>query len=329
MAITGSESDENAQENKGPVVIAVAIVMIALAILLIGSRLWSRWSIKALGKDDLTAVIALFFIIGTSASIMAMTQYGHGQHIWTLSDDILVLYFRAFWISILFYLQGIYWIKVTILLHYHRIMGKIALRWVCVTAIVLITTWCITQTVMALVQCIPIQAVWDHGIDGKCIPNQPTLWYIHGVVHIVSDFIIILMPLPIIWKLQLPSSQKAFLFSIFSLGFFNIAVSVLRLQWLTPSKDFTWWNATPASWSLAEMVSGLACACLPTLKPLLYRAKTWFPRTRFGDSTICLQDDGCDRNIELNTTIIGGKDTSSDRRTQPSMDADENERNTR
>ncbi|EKJ68247.1 hypothetical protein FPSE_11586 [Fusarium pseudograminearum CS3096] len=169
---------------------------------------------------------------------MAMTQYGLGQHIWTLSDDILVLYFR---------------------------------------------------TVMALVQCIPIQAVWDHGIDGKCIPNQPTL----------------------------------------CLGFFNIAISVLRLQWLTPAKDLTWWNVTPAYWSLAEMVSGLGCACLPTLKPLLYRAKTWFPRTRFGDSTICLQDDSCDRNIELSTTVIGGKDTSSDRRTQPSMDADENERNTR
>ncbi|KAG8665209.1 uncharacterized protein FPOAC1_013188 [Fusarium poae] len=94
MAITGSESAEDAQENRGPIAIAVAIVMMVLAILLIGSRLWSRRSIQAMGKDDLTAVIALFFIIGTSASVIAMTQYGLGLHIWTLSDDTLVLYFR-------------------------------------------------------------------------------------------------------------------------------------------------------------------------------------------------------------------------------------------
>jgi hypothetical protein len=56
MAITGSESAEDAQENRGPIAIAVAIVMMVLAILLIGSRLWS---IQAMGKDDLTAVIAL------------------------------------------------------------------------------------------------------------------------------------------------------------------------------------------------------------------------------------------------------------------------------
>lgn len=73
MAITGSESDENAQENKGPVVIAVAIVMIALAILLIGSRLWSRWSIEALGKDDLTAVIALVQFIPRLSQFLSLT----------------------------------------------------------------------------------------------------------------------------------------------------------------------------------------------------------------------------------------------------------------
>jgi hypothetical protein len=96
------------------------------------------------------------------------------------------------------------------------------------------------------------------------------------------------------------------------------------MQWLTPVTDVTWWNVTPASWSLAELVSGLACACLPTLKPLLYKAKTWFPRMRFGDSTVCLQDDNCDRNMELSTAVISRKDTNSDHRIHPSMDVDVN-----
>ncbi|KAF5246234.1 hypothetical protein FAUST_1351 [Fusarium austroamericanum] len=94
-----------------------------------------------------------------------------------------------------------------------------------------------------------------------------------------------LLPLPIVWRLKLPLSQKFWLSGIFGLGIFTIAISILRLQWLTPEPDITWWNVTAASWSMAELVSGIACSCLPTYKPLLNKVKSLIPSLKYGEST--------------------------------------------
>ncbi|RGP69397.1 hypothetical protein FLONG3_7793 [Fusarium longipes] len=132
------------------------------------------------------------------------------------------------------------------------------------------------------------RAFWDPRIKGKCFQHQTLMWYINGILHIFIDLAIIVMPLPIVWKLQLPLSQKLLLSGIFGLGFFTIAISIFRLQWLTPQRDITWWNVTAASWSLAELVSAIACSCLPTFKPLVSKAKRFAPShgTRSGTSRL-------------------------------------------
>jgi hypothetical protein len=94
----------------------------------------------------------------------------------------------------------------------------------------------------------------------------------------------------------------------FYLGLANtsstIAISIFRLQWLTPGKDVTWWNVTAASWSLAELVSGIACSCLPTFKPLLNKVKSWIPPVGKGDSTHSLQDRGTDDSDKTLTMML-------------------------
>ncbi|KAM0077231.1 hypothetical protein ACKRZS_010695 [Fusarium odoratissimum] len=166
------------------------------------------------------------------------------------------------------------------------------MRWLYLGALGFITLWGIFQGIGVFFFCTPLQSFWDPRIKGHCIPSQPTMWFISGIVHIVTDFAIIVMPLPIVWKLQLPRSQKIYLTGIFGLGSLTLAIAILRMNWLEPVADMTWWNVTAASWSMAEIVSGITCACLPTFKPLLVGIKNWFPRLDHGDSTICLQDQG-------------------------------------
>ncbi|RFN44502.1 integral membrane protein [Fusarium flagelliforme] len=144
------------------------------------------------------------------------------------------------------------------LLQYYRLMSVSRMRRVYIASMVIVSLWSASQI----------------------------------LVHIVLDLAIIVMPLPIVWRLQLPLGQKLLLSGIFGLGFFTIAISIFRLQWLTPQKDFTWWNVTAASWSLAELVSGIACACLPTYKPLLTKLKQCTGR---GDKSVRLQS----RSVEF------------------------------
>ncbi|KYG13596.1 hypothetical protein FVEG_17638 [Fusarium verticillioides 7600] len=219
----------------------------------------------------------------------------------THMENPLTFSLQCFWISILFYTYALFAIKLTFLIHYYRIMSVSNMRWLYLGALGFIILWGTYQGIGVFFFCTPIQSFWDAGVKGRCLLAQPTIWLISGIVHIVTDFAIIVMPLPIVWKLQLPRSQKIYLTGIFGLGTLTLAIGILRVQWLDPVTDMTWWNVTAASWSMAEIVSGITCACLPTFKPLLIGIKNWLHRSDDGDSTICLQDQG--RNELTGSTL--------------------------
>lgn len=61
-------------------------------------------------------------------------------------------------------------------------------------------------------------------------------------------------------------------------------ISIIRIDFLNIGSDFTYTNVGPAGWSLGEICAGIICACLPTLRPLLFRvvpAPRSLPRMKF------------------------------------------------
>ena len=48
-----------------------------------------------------------------------------------------------------------------------------------------------------------------------------------------------------------------------------MAISVVRIKYLNLFEDVTWQNAAAGCWSVGELASGVTCACLPTLRPLV------------------------------------------------------------
>ncbi|KAF4978535.1 hypothetical protein FZEAL_5107 [Fusarium zealandicum] len=312
-----SQTVDAESETRAPVMIAVAIVLMSLSSLMVGLRLWCRKIANSFGLDDLAAVMTLISILGCGSAMIAMTKYGLGRHEWTLSTDAFVLYQRCFWVSVLFYMMALFWAKMAFLLNYYRIMSVSNMRNVVLGSIVLVGLWGGSQFIMRFVQCIPLKAVWDPRVEAKCIPNETALWYINGVINIVSDIAILVLPLPVVWKLNLPRGQKLILSGIFGLGFFTVAVSIMRMQWLTPQKDVTWWNVTAASWSLSEITSAITCACLPTLKPLVARYEAKVNANAKRDNTFRLQSVVVDADTESSMTVDGSQDRSSSETKKP------------
>lgn len=52
----------------------------------------------------------------------------------------------------------------------------------------------------------------------KCFDSL-TIWYIAAGINITTDFIVFLLPIPLISTLQLPIRQKVLLYMVFGLGF--------------------------------------------------------------------------------------------------------------
>ena len=65
--------------------------------------------------------------------------------------------------------------------------------------------------------CHPIAFNWDKSIDGTC--TDPSLAYLMAAItNLLIDAIIVLLPIPVLWTLQMPLFQKVAITGMFSLG---------------------------------------------------------------------------------------------------------------
>lgn len=143
------------------------------------------------------------------------------------------------------------------------------MRLIYFAAMFIVGAWALSQTLLGIFACTPVAAFWDKTIPhAKCIPNLPQ-FHINAAGNIITDVAVFALPLPAIWKLNLGRAQKAVLLAIFSLGFFTVVISIIRIRYLGVFEDFTWENSAPSMWSTGELTSALTCACLPTLKPFV------------------------------------------------------------
>lgn len=86
-----------------------------------------------------------------------------------------------------------------------------------VVAISLVAFW-IGSFSAVLFSCHPIHIFWDEFIPpDKCTNFWNVLWGIAGP-NIATDIVLLILPLPILWKLQMRLSKKIAIMSMFAIG---------------------------------------------------------------------------------------------------------------
>jgi hypothetical protein len=109
--------------------------------------------------------------------------------------------------------------KLSALSLYLRLFGL--LTWVrlhiwFLTAI--IYGWAISLILASLLICHPFPYNWDISILGGNCGNRNAVYVAGGVVNMATDILVMLIPLPSIWSLQLDTRAKIALLVIFCLG---------------------------------------------------------------------------------------------------------------
>ncbi|KAI9790932.1 MAG: hypothetical protein M1816_004693 [Peltula sp. TS41687] len=116
-------------------------------------------------------------------------------------------------------------------------------------------------------------------MPGKCI-NVLAAGVAGSVINIFTDFVILLLPMPMVWRLRLPMRQKIAVIGIFATGALVCAISIIRLQAMLAAKedpDITWGQVPNSITGAIECNIGIACGCMPCLKPLFNR---WIPKLK-------------------------------------------------
>lgn len=104
-------------------------------------------------------------------------------------------------------------VKLSLLFLYRQMFQYTRLLWFVYGMMVLIVVWGTINLFLVTFFCTPISALWT--VNGKCLELDP---YSYAVINVVTTLIVWALPIPRVWRLQIPRGQKVALSLVIALG---------------------------------------------------------------------------------------------------------------
>lgn len=209
--------------------ITIDSVFLTLSLASVLARFASS-KIKGAGYGLEEALLGLALVTCADETVMYgfAIRYGNlGRHASTLSQEKLVVIQKSFYAGSFLQFTSLASSKLSVLLLLRRIFITRGFRitvWI-LGGIVLV--WWFVFFFAAAFICFPAKTIWYLKSEGTC-RRQEILNYIWPIPWILTDFAILVSPLPVIKQLQVTRGQKIGLYTSFLLGGLTCIVSVVR-----------------------------------------------------------------------------------------------------
>ncbi|KAI0484190.1 hypothetical protein GGR56DRAFT_612722 [Xylariaceae sp. FL0804] len=290
---------------QGPAaILGVSITLMVLNVLIVATRFYRVRLVKDTYKiDDWLVLPALALNIGMSVA----TWYGINKHAVgyptpTLqtrglvartpldeANETITINNKVFFIVYSLYPASVSFSKASILCLYWRIFCRRrpwgdVFKIVTAFMLVIVFLFGVCQTFPFVFACgTHFAYYWENSgsaLVEHCIDTQ-ILTYSQSVSDFIIDCIVILIPIPLVWRLHMPVKRKLGVTFVFLTASIAVAASAVKLSW------FLWENRTPFNpefdqdllittylfWAILESYVGLIAVCLPTLR--LKYSKSW------------------------------------------------------
>lgn len=139
--------------------------------------------------------------------------HGLGRHIEVLSPEKIVAFTRNLYFMQIAYVPAPPAVKLSLLFLYRQMFQYTRLLWFVYGMMVLIVVWGTINLFLVTFFCTPISALWT--VNGKCLELDP---YSYAVINVVTTLIVWALPIPRVWRLQIPRGQKVALSLVIALG---------------------------------------------------------------------------------------------------------------
>ncbi|KAJ4378917.1 hypothetical protein N0V86_005793 [Didymella sp. IMI 355093] len=231
-------------------------VPIAASVISTGLRLYAkRFGKNGIHLDDYLITIAT-----------VCPPHGMGRHVIFISEHNRMMVRQGDFVFSHFYDLALVFVKLGILAFYWRVFVHPVFRKVVVATAAFIIAWGIGITITLFLSCRPLRAYWDRTVEGTCLAIV-TFTYFTNISNLITDLWIFLMPVPMIWHLQLQTKKKLLLSLIFCIGLATCVISSLRLTVVLGhgNPDFTWYYVPLGAYSVFEPLGGILCTNLPII----------------------------------------------------------------
>lgn len=86
-----------------------------------------------------------------------------------------------------------------------------------IVMIILLVLYYVATVIAKIWECVPRSRAWDQSIPGHCI-DILMLVNVDGVFNAVTDFIMVIMPLGVVWNLSMKFTRKVHVVLAFTFG---------------------------------------------------------------------------------------------------------------
>ncbi|KAE8151603.1 hypothetical protein BDV25DRAFT_128676 [Aspergillus avenaceus] len=278
-------------------IVVVASVFLVLPLLAVILRCYVRWRlVQGFGWDDGFMVLAMVIHIAfqTCGIAGAVVGIGQPQSYFTDQPHAFSQALLLWWLAQDFYLFASLSAKISIIISICRltIVWTHRILLYAIGAASLIVH--VVMFFFLFFQCSPVSYFWNRQrMSGTCLPTSVLLpvAYTYSVTAAVCDFAMGLLPVMLVWNLQLGRRTKCMLAIILGIGCLAGVAVVVRIPYLhrytnTPG-DFLYVTYQLSLWSNIESGLGITAGSLITLRPLLRHLRDYVfqLRSRNSDSS--------------------------------------------
>ncbi|TDZ37627.1 Satratoxin biosynthesis SC1 cluster protein 4 [Colletotrichum trifolii] len=268
--MTPEETAAFRAENRAEVY-TVHIIFFVLSIISVLARFAA---VKFQGRkwtwDDWLAVASLVFIVGVFTGTMFWLRFGLGRHeAVVLEEDPMNVqrFYQTIFANEILYPMGLACARLSLVILYNRIFGLFTARYYLYGTMAFIMAWSVYATLPLILACKPVENFWT--THKNCI-DISRLYISIAVGSIVTDFMLMILPMPYAARLRMSWYKKMLLLMSFVFGGFNCFITIIRLVKVSTFdyKDPTWGTVDLMIWTGLEAYCAVICCCLPTLRPL-------------------------------------------------------------
>ncbi|KAL8691345.1 MAG: hypothetical protein Q9218_003413 [Villophora microphyllina] len=161
-------------------------------------------------------VITFIEILGvTSYVLRLLARRLSGTRLWY--DDYVMGIGWCNWIFQLAWTATFPTVKIAVLILYYRLFPGKTFRLVIYGIGAFLFLLLVGGLLGMLFQCIPMESIWKPQIEHRCF-NQMAFYIAGGSLNLVTDVVVVLTPIPILWGLQLPRARRYGLVAVFLLA---------------------------------------------------------------------------------------------------------------
>ncbi|XPT00395.1 hypothetical protein M3J09_009548 [Ascochyta lentis] len=206
--------------------------------------------------------------------IIPEVYYGAGRHIQHIEPDHFATGYKLNFITQPIYFFAIALVKISVGFFLLRIAVRPIYRRVVIGVMAFMGFYTISCFFTIILQCTDLAVQWNHTIKATCWGPHTikTLSYLNVSLNILTDVLFsIVIPIPLLWSVQMNKRQKSSLMCILGLGIFATAAALVKTS-LLPSYgrtgDWLWDSRNLTIWTVVECNTGIVAGSLPCLKPL-------------------------------------------------------------